>query len=352
MPDDEHEPDDDEPISDGSSDEFLRAVARSPSVRIAQRGSQDALLGTTMGRYRLQELIGQGGMGVVYRAVDERLRRDVAIKVLPTDLLDDRDRRRRFLREARLTAAITHPNIAMVHDVGEQGDHVFIAMELVRGRTLRAVLTDGGPLAARDAIRIAVGVARGLAKAHEARIVHRDIKPDNVIVSDEHVVKILDFGLAKAYGDPDKPAESGIATEPGRALGTPAYMSPEQAKARMVNGRSDVFSFGVMLYELVTATKPFGGARSLAEILLAHQMAVVVPVRRVRPDLPRAFASVVNACLKTDIADRPSIATVLAALERGKSLEGRSVPTFIVAGAVVLAIGALLAGVLLALRSH
>ena len=190
-------------------------------------------------------------MGVVYRATDERLRRTVALKVLPEALARDDERRRRPLREARAAAAVTHPNIATVHDVGEADGRVFIAMEYVEGPTLRARLADGA-LAAPAALRIALQIARGLAKAHQANVVHRDLKPDNVIVGENHV-KILDFGLAKLR-DEDAATPSALEhqetetelTRQGKVLGTPAYMSPEQARGKDVDARTDVFGFGVV----------------------------------------------------------------------------------------------------------
>jgi eukaryotic-like serine/threonine-protein kinase len=166
-----------------SLDALLGEIARSPDVVPAT-----SLVGKTVGRYRVDALLGRGGMGVVYRAFDEKLARDVALKVLPPELLGDAERRARFLREARLAAAVTHPCTAAVYDVGEEGDAVFLAMELIRGKTLRAAL-GGGALDVARAVRITRDIARGLSKAHESGIVHRDLKPENVMLDDEDQVR-------------------------------------------------------------------------------------------------------------------------------------------------------------------
>jgi serine/threonine-protein kinase len=326
---------------------LLRAVAHAPSAPVPV-GGLDTLVGVELGRYRLEALLGQGGMGVVYRAHDRTLRRDVSIKVLPEELLRDHERRKRFLREARMAAALSHPNIAAVYDVGEEGERVFIAMELVRGRTVRSMQTAGG-LAPGNVVTIAIGVASGLAKAHEAGIVHRDIKPDNVLVSDDGVVKVLDFGLAKGYGRQSLPPDTSVATEPGRVLGTPAYMSPEQATGRFVDGRSDVFSFGVMLYELLSGERPFGAAKSLADILVAHRTLAPQPVRRVRQEVPAALGALVDACISKDCAKRPSMSEVVDTLRQMEPRRGgRQRKMRIVAVAVVIAFLAIGVGVVLA----
>ena len=232
------------------------------------------MIGTTLSHFRILANLGEGGMGVVYRAEDEKLRRPVALKVLPPDLVANEERRLRFLREARAAAAVTHPNIATIYEVGEAPDPtghgpgiVFIAMELVEGKTLRELI-GGRALPLKEAVRLACEVAEGLAQAHQAQVVHRDLKPDNVVVTAAGHPKILDFGLAKLLQEPGEERQadlsrlatiSGEMTREGKIFGTAAYMSPEQARGRAVDARSDLFSFGTMLYEMVTGTAPFQG---------------------------------------------------------------------------------------------
>ena len=225
--------------------------------------------------YRLIKKIGEGGMGVVYEATDTRLDRNVAVKVLPPELTRDPERSARFHQEARLAAAFNHPNIATVHDVGEQDGVTFIVMELVRGEALRSLVRDE-PLEVETAVDIATGIAAGLARAHREGVLHRDLKPDNVVLTDEGVPKILDFGLSKLIGD-GEPSEVPMASEmptltalaspqvtrAGQVLGTLAYMSPEQVQGHPVDARTDVFSFGVLLYEMLTGKQPFAGESSL-----------------------------------------------------------------------------------------
>ena len=227
--------------------------------------------GTKLSHYRIGEKIGEGGMGVVYHAEDTKLRRRVAVKVLPPELVDNEERRLRFLREARSAAAVNHPNIATVYEVDEVDGILFIAMELIEGKSLRDTLGVGRPLPLRQTLRLAAEMADGLARAHKASVIHRDLKPDNVMLTEDGHAKILDFGLAKlreeAGGDKgdDDPESSRMATlsgemtEEGRIFGTAHYMSPEQARGRTVDERSDLFSLGSVLYEMTTGKPPFGG---------------------------------------------------------------------------------------------
>jgi len=218
--------------------------------------------GTTLGPYGIIEPIGAGGMGEVYRARDTRLHRDVAVKVLPPAVAADPDRLRRFEQEARAVAALSHPNILAVYDVGQDGNLHFIVSELLEGESVRDKL-DEGPLPVRRAINVAVQIARGLAAAHDKGIVHRDLKPENVFVTKDGRVKILDFGLAKPITVGHARAAATMmptvagGTEPGLVLGTVGYMSPEQVRAADVDHRTDIFSFGAVLYELVTGRRAF-----------------------------------------------------------------------------------------------
>jgi tRNA A-37 threonylcarbamoyl transferase component Bud32 len=299
-----------------SLDALLREIARAPDAAVPS-----LLVGETLGRYRLDALLGRGGMGVVYRARDTKLDRDVALKLLPPELVGDKERRARFVREAKLTAQVTHPCVAAVYDVGEQDDAVFLAMELVTGRTLRAVLEEhpkGMPAA--DVARIGADLARGLAKAHAAGIVHRDLKPENVMLDDEGHPKILDFGLAKLREVEGADPEA-LSTELGRVLGTPSYMSPEQAKGKPVDARSDVFSLGIVLYEMLAAKRPFVGETTM-EVLIAIDRDAPPPLAEVREGLPAPLAELVATCLDKDPRARPdarTVATKLRALATGEA---------------------------------
>jgi Tol biopolymer transport system component len=216
--------------------------------------------GTKLGPYEVIASVGAGGMGEVYRARDTRLGRDVAIKILPPSVSDDPDRLRRFEQEARAAGSLNHPNILVVHDVGDHDRVPYVVCELLEGTTLREQLT-GAPLPARRAIDYAIQIARGLAAAHERGIVHRDLKPENLFVTRDGRVKILDFGIAKLVeGDQaesaDTPTEH-AATDPGLVLGTVGYMSPEQVRGQRVDHRSDIFSFGAVLYEMLAGKRAF-----------------------------------------------------------------------------------------------
>jgi serine/threonine-protein kinase len=207
----------------------------------------------TLGRYQILSLLGEGGMGCVYKALDPVIGRTVAIKTLTAGLGEEElaEFKRRFLREARTAGRVAHPNVVTIYDVGEADGTPFIAMEYVEGRTLRAVLDADGSLGAEAACRIATQVAAGLAAAHKLSIVHRDVKPANIMITAGASVKLMDFGIAKL---PD-----GTKTQTGLILGSPIYVAPEQVIGRSVDGRSDVFSLGVVLYEMLTGSVPFGG---------------------------------------------------------------------------------------------
>ena len=217
--------------------------------------------GTRLGHYEILGPIGAGGMGEVYRARDEKLKRNVAIKVLPPSFTQDEERLRRFEQEAQTAGGLNHPNITAVYELGEHEGSPYIVQELLEGETLRSRLA-GGALPVRKATDYAIQVARGLAAAHEKGIVHRDLKPENVMVSKDGFVKILDFGLAK-LAEPESggmlamPTLAKPQTTAGTVLGTVAYMSPEQASGEAMDFRSDQFSLGSMLYEITTGQKAF-----------------------------------------------------------------------------------------------
>jgi len=267
------------------------------------------MIGQAIKHYQVEELLGQGGMGVVYRARDTRLGRPVALKVLPPEFTRDQDRKGRFLQEARAAAAVTHPAIAQVYDVDEGPEGLFIAMELVEGKTVKALI-QGRELDLLGALEIATQVGGGLQKAHEAGVVHRDIKPENIVVTPDGHAKILDFGLAKLLEPTAPQAPEGIShmetlakTQAGFVLGTLRYMSPEQARGQAVDHRSDIFSLGIVLYEMVTGQLPFSGTTAL-DTLHAIAFEETRPMTALRPNLPPSLQRVVTRCLRKRPQDR------------------------------------------------
>jgi dienelactone hydrolase len=258
------------------------------------------MIGTTVSHYRILDSIGAGGMGVVYLAEDERLNRKVALKFLPPTTAQDAHARARLLREAQAASALDHPNVATVYDVGEWNGQLFIAMPFYDGETLRQRI-ERGALTAGEAARIAGQIASGLAAAHHAGIVHRDLKPANVMLTRDGQVKIVDFGLAKAFSETQATATRMTAT--GMTVGTVAYMAPEQATGADVDARADVWALGVTFYEMLTGRLPFPGATTPA-VLLAVASKTLVPVRDVRPDAPEALARIIERMLEKDHARR------------------------------------------------
>jgi serine/threonine protein kinase len=275
--------------------------------------------------------LGRGGMGIVYRALDEKLRRTVAIKVLPNHS-GDSERRQRFLREARSAAVITHANVAVIHQVEESDGRIFIAMELVDGESLRERLNRGRPDTA-TVRHLALQIAAGLSAAHERGIVHRDLKPENVMIARSGLVKLLDFGLAKAgarlpASGKTEPAlaktETVVTSDEGRIMGTPEYMSPEQALGQPVDIRSDIFTFGIMLYEMLAGVRPFEGANTGA-VLVAIARDAAPPLRERAPEVDESTQSVTMRCLAKVPADRFEDAGALLARAAG-SCARRALP--------------------------
>ena len=265
--------------------------------------------GSLVSHYRLIEKIGEGGMGVVWKALDTTLGRDVALKFLPDAVAADRDRVLRFEREARALAALNHPNIVTIHAVGEDQGIRFLAMELVAGRPLSSLVGPPG-LDVGRVLDIAIPLASALSAAHEKGIVHRDLKPANIMVSDAGHVKVLDFGIARLRaatahgGDEDETCAATLTgTAPGQAVGTPAYMSPEHVEGRAIDARSDIFAFGVVLYAMVTGELPFKGDNAI-QMISSILRDVPAPVTSLRPDLPDEIARVVRRCLEKDPSRR------------------------------------------------
>src|SRR5499427_8480468 len=218
----------------------------------------DALIGQTISHYRIVEKLGGGGMGVVFKAEDTRLHRNVALKFLPDNVSKDAQALARFQREARAASALNHSNICIIHDIGEVDRKAFIAMEYVEGAKLNQLIT-GRPMELEEALKIAIGIAEGLDAAHTKGIVHRDIKPSNIKITPGGVVKVLDFGLAKSFTVEGsvRALHSPTVTAGGTILGTAAYMSPEQARGQPVDKRTDIWAFGCVLYEMLTGRAPF-----------------------------------------------------------------------------------------------
>jgi len=285
------------------------------------------MIGRTLKHYRVEELLGAGGMGVVYRARDIRLERPVAMKLLKPELVSDQARRSRFLREARSAAAVSHPAIAQIYDIDDADGNTFIAMEYIDGRTVGRLIREG-ELDLIGSVEIALQVAEGLARAHEANIIHRDIKADNIMVTRDGHAKLLDFGLAKLLdAGPEEdipvagqsPAELSrtltkeeLHTLAGVVLGTLNYMSPEQARGRTLDKRSDIFSLGIVIYEMVTGELPFKGETAL-DTMHAIAFDEARPVTAVRRNLPPHIHQIVSRCLRKRPEDRYPDAHVLAA---------------------------------------
>jgi tRNA A-37 threonylcarbamoyl transferase component Bud32 len=279
------------------------------------------MIGSTLNQYEVEEVLGRGGMGVVYRARDTRLNRPVALKVLSAELTAEEDRRRRFLQEARTAGAINHPAVAQIYDVDEADGVTFIAMEFVEGKTIRELVM-GRELDILGAVEIGIQAGEGLAKAHEMGIVHRDIKADNIMVTRDGHAKILDFGLAKlldpAVGSAGESGSQGRAslmetiarTQDGVVLGTVAYMSPEQARGQKVDHRSDIFSLGIVLYEMVTGQLPFTGDSPL-DTMHAIAFEETRPVTTLRANLPPSLQRVASRCLRKRPEDRYDSARAL-----------------------------------------
>jgi len=259
----------------------------------------DPFLGKVLeSRYRVDELIARGGMATVYRGTDLRLGRTVALKVLGGVLVNDPDFVERFTQEARATAALTHPNVVAVHDQGISSGFPFLVMEFVQGRTIREIMAQSGPFTSAHALEIISSVLAGLTSAHEAGFVHRDIKPENVLITDNGHIKVTDFGLARVISDTPVSDSTGAIL-----LGTMAYLSPEQVQQLAVDQRSDVYSCGILLYEMVTGLVPFTGISPL-DVAYQHVNSNVAPPSTVQPDVPPAVDHLVLAATRKTVSER------------------------------------------------
>ncbi len=312
------------------AENFIEVPAFEVAPELATNDSASVLVGKLIGHYRIESLIGIGGMGEVYLARDERLRRKAALKLLPKSLTMDEAQLSRFKNEARTASALNHPNILTVYEIGAEGNMQFIATEFIEGITLRASLAHGRINPDR-ALEIAVQVASALAAAHDAGVVHRDIKPENIMLRPDGYVKVLDFGIAKlteqrrASDDHRVETTTLLQTRPGLVLGTAHYMSPEQARGQKVDARSDIWSLGVVLYEMVAGSPPFRGetpSDCIASILTTEPP----PLSGVLADVPLKLESILQKALRKNSDERyQTIKEMLADLRNLKGeLETKS----------------------------
>lgn len=270
----------------------------------------------SIGKFRIVEMLGQGGMGTVYRAVDTHLGRTVALKTLPEELAGRPLRVERFLREAKAASALNHPNIVTIYEAGREGSVDYIAMEFVSGRTLASRLAEGIPTL-DQILDWAVQISTAVSKAHEAGIVHRDLKPANIMINDDGLVKVLDFGLATLHLAEEDDSDATLTielTQPGMVMGTAAYMSPEQAAGEPADGRSDVFALGAILYEMVAGRQPFRGT-SMHATLRQVQTTEPESLGKLRPDLPAGLTAAIGRALRKEKDERwQTMAAMRAAL--------------------------------------
>src|SRR5262245_38149957 len=283
---------------------FIDSPVDVEDVEQTDDGHKKSPVGRNIGPYQVLRLLGRGGMGEVFLAEDTRLKRKVALKMLPIAFTQDPDRERRFEREAKAASSLNHPNILTIHEIGEVDGAHYIVSEFVEGETLRALIERGKPVI-NEAIAIAEQVASALSVAHEAGIIHRDIKPENVMVRPDGLVKVLDFGLAKlteraattAEVDSQAETKAWLSTEPGTLMGTASYMSPEQARGEKVDHRTDIFSLGVMIYEMLAGRRPFEGATTI-DVMAAVLTSEPVSLVEAAPEVSAILWRIVQRCLE------------------------------------------------------
>ncbi|MGE0132490.1 MAG: serine/threonine-protein kinase [Blastocatellales bacterium] len=307
-------------------------------------GQSESLEGREIGRYQIRQRLGAGGMGEVWRAWDEQLKRDVAIKILPMEFSADPDRVRRFEQEALTVSALNHPNIITIHEVGQTGELHFIVTEFIEGQTLRSQGHAGSARSQehagsvrsqralpgwREAVLIATQIAGALSAAHTAGVIHRDIKPENVMAQDDGHVKVLDFGIAKRVGavagDGGGQTTAGIETRMGARAGTLKYMSPEQARGESLDARTDIFSLGLVLYEMIAGRHPYSGKNDEEIIAALKSEDEIPPVSGENDRIPAALDRIVAKALRKNRDERyPSAEEMLAELRQLESLIGVS----------------------------
>lgn len=288
--------------ADAQAENLIETPAYAVAAPLLVGNDAPSLVGQSIGHYRIVSLLGKGGMGEVYRACDIKLDRPVALKILPVEVATDQERMRRFIREAKAASALNHPHVATIYEIGEVDGLSFIAMEYVEGQTLAARI-NGQPLAASEIVEIGSQIANALGEAHGKGITHRDIKPANVMLNERGQVKVLDFGLAKMARPAEQPVGSDISTlaktASGVVMGTVPYMSPEQALGHEVDRRSDLFSLGIVLYEMATGRLPFAGANTIETLdrLLHAQPETLAQFNR---DIPAELEHIVRKCLEKE----------------------------------------------------
>jgi len=292
--------------------DFIAAPPDEIAAEMLAADQTTSLIGNNLDHYKIICCLGQGGMGEVYLATDTQLGRKVAIKLLPKQFTAHPDRVQRFKQEARAASGLNHPNILTIYEIGEVDQWHFIVSEFIEGQTLREQMSRGR-IELRAALDIATQIALALEAAHQAGIVHRDIKPENVMVRPDGLVKVLDFGLAKLTELPAAPPEPGfdaqaqsvarLNTEPGMVMGTVSYMSPEQARGQQVDHRTDIFSFGVMFYELLAGRRPFVGT-SANDLIAALLTSEPKPLSELQPEAPPELERAVSKCLAKKLEDR------------------------------------------------
>jgi eukaryotic-like serine/threonine-protein kinase len=286
---------------------FIAAPAFAVAAQELAEAPGPALIGQRIGHYQILSLLGAGGMGEVYLAEDQRLRRKVALKLLPARFTQEAERVRRFEQEARAASALNHPNILTIHEIGEVDGRHYLVTEFIDGQTLRQRMKSAR-LEIREALDVAVQIASALAAAHEAGIVHRDVKPENVMLRRDGYIRVLDFGLAKlaelTQSTHTEALTAGeVSTEAGLVMGTVRYMSPEQARGQKVDARSDIFSLGIVLYEMIAGRAPFEGETS-SDVIAALLAKEPLPLTQFLSEVPVELERIVTKALRKDREER------------------------------------------------